>query len=139
MLENSLASASRPKGKERSVGEEGEEDEVEEMRKMAVTALVAMIEIWMSDLWYVSAVVSVRSERLMGSFEPAAESNCDALITRAMSISPEDVDVRISLASIRMSQQRFDEAKQVAVKLFEEIDEKEPCKGMILERVRRTR
>ena len=63
-----------------------------------------------------------------GSFEAAAESNCDALITRAMSISPEDIDVRIALASIRMSQQRFDEAKDVAMRLFEEIDEKEPCK-----------
>jgi len=62
------------------------------------------------------------------SFEPAAEGNCDALISRALSISPEDIDVRISLASIRMSQQRFDEAKEVAMGLFEEINDKEPCK-----------
>jgi len=27
-----------------------------------------------------------------------------------------------------MSQQRFDEAKATALELFEEIDEKEPCK-----------
>lgn len=66
--------------------------------------------------------------RAHGSMEPAAEGNCDALISRAMSISPGDIDVRISLASIRMSQQRFDEAKEIALKLYEEIDEKEPCK-----------
>ena len=43
MLENVLASMTKV-----SSTEEGEEE-----RKMAVTALVAMIEIWMSDLWYV--------------------------------------------------------------------------------------
>ena len=60
--------------------------------------------------------------------EDAAESNCEALVARALSISPEDVDARIALSSIRMSQQRTEEAKQVAQALFEEIDEKEPCK-----------
>jgi hypothetical protein len=39
------------KGKGKAL-ESGDEDEAEE-REMAVTALVAMIEIWMSDLWYV--------------------------------------------------------------------------------------
>lgn len=66
----------------------------------------------------------------MFSMEPAAETNCDALISRALSILPEDIEVRISLASIRMSQQRFDEAKRIALELFEEIDEKEPCQLM---------
>jgi hypothetical protein len=40
------------KGKGKAL-ESGDGDEAEE-REMAVTALVAMIEIWMSDLWYVS-------------------------------------------------------------------------------------
>lgn len=39
------------KGKGKAL-EGGDVDEAEE-REMAVTALVAMIEIWMSDLWYV--------------------------------------------------------------------------------------
>ncbi len=47
MLENVLASIS---GKMAGVEGEGEEE-----KKMAVTALVAMIEIWMSDLWYVAS------------------------------------------------------------------------------------
>lgn len=42
----------REKGKQVSEGEEFE-DAVAEERKMAVNALLAMIEIWMSDLWYV--------------------------------------------------------------------------------------
>lgn len=42
----------REKGKQVSEGEEFE-DAVGEERKMAVNALLAMIEIWMSDLWYV--------------------------------------------------------------------------------------
>jgi hypothetical protein len=52
-----------------------------------------------------------------------------------MSISPDDIDVRISLASIRMSQQRFGEAKEVAMRLYEEIDEKEPCTSSLCTRL----
>lgn len=43
----------RGKGKQALGGEEVEDDVAEE-RKMAVNALLAMIEIWMSDLWYVN-------------------------------------------------------------------------------------
>ena len=46
------------KGKGKAL-EGGDGDEAEE-REMAVTALVAMIEIWMSDLWYVPPLVLVR-------------------------------------------------------------------------------
>ncbi|EIW67091.1 hypothetical protein TREMEDRAFT_34391, partial [Tremella mesenterica DSM 1558] len=90
-------------------GKSSKEEEVEK-RGMAVTALVAMIEIWMSDL----------------CFEDAAETNCDALISRAISISPNDPEVRLSLASIRMSQQRTEEAETVVMGLYDEIKEKQP-------------
>jgi hypothetical protein len=59
MLEQKLQGvAAKGKGKGKS-GLTSEQDghldqEEEEERGMAVTALVAMIEIWMSDLWYVS-------------------------------------------------------------------------------------
>lgn len=43
----------RGKGKQ-ALGVEEAEDDVAEERKMAVNALLAMIEIWMSDLWYVN-------------------------------------------------------------------------------------
>jgi len=63
----------------------------------------------------------------MISFEEAAPSNCDALIARALTILPDDPEVKLSLASIRMSQSRLDEAKAVVVGLYEEIQGKEPC------------
>ena len=62
-----------------------------------------------------------------GSFDDAAETNCDNLVARALVISPKDPEVRLALASIRMSQQRTDEAKNVVTELYEEIKDKEPC------------
>lgn len=59
--------------------------------------------------------------------EAEAEPNCDALISRALSILPQDPEVRLSLASVRMSQSRFDEAKSVILSLYQEIEDKEPC------------
>lgn len=99
----------REKGKQVSEGEEFE-DAVGEERKMAVNALLAMIEIWMSDL----------------CMEESAEGNCDALISRALSISPNDPEARLSLASIRMSQSRFDEAKAIAMRLYNDFEGREP-------------
>ncbi|KAK4687697.1 hypothetical protein P7C73_g2426, partial [Tremellales sp. Uapishka_1] len=91
-------------------GKGREEVQDDEEKKMAVTALVAMIEIWMTDL----------------CFEENAEANCDSLIGRALSISPMNPEARISLASIRMSQSRFQEAKDAVMSLYEEIQGKEP-------------
>lgn len=59
--------------------------------------------------------------------EEEAERNCDALIQRALSVAPEDHEVQLTLASIRMSQSRPEEAKTVAVKLCQELEGKEPC------------
>ena len=50
MLEKEIQEMGRSKG----AREEGDEVVEAEAKKMAVSALVAMIEIWMSDLWYVS-------------------------------------------------------------------------------------
>ncbi|KIR35190.1 hypothetical protein I352_02459 [Cryptococcus deuterogattii MMRL2647] len=99
----------RGKGKQALGGEEVEDDVAEE-RKMAVNALLAMIEIWMSDL----------------CMEESAEGNCDALISRALSILPNDPEARLSLASIRMSQSRFDEAKAIAMGLYNDFEGREP-------------
>ncbi|OCF35611.1 hypothetical protein I317_05245 [Kwoniella heveanensis CBS 569] len=113
MLEQRIAVKDR-KGKGKQQGDAADaglelEEEDEEVR-MAVTALVAMIEIWMSDL----------------CFEESAEKNCDSLISRALSISPRDPEVRLALASIRMSQSRFEEAKAVVVSLYEDMEGREP-------------
>lgn len=61
--------------------------------------------------------------------EEAAETNCDALIARALSIAPDNPEARLSLASIRMSQQRFEEAKEVIVKLYQDIEGLDSCKS----------
>jgi cytochrome c-type biogenesis protein CcmH/NrfG len=43
--------------------------------------------------------------------EPEAEQNCDSLLNLAMQVDPENVEALQSLASVRMSQQRPDEAR----------------------------
>ena len=129
ILENSIAlRQSKVRGKHL----EGEDEKDEEERKMAVTALVAMIEIWMSDLWLV-----LHTQSFCGtpdpykSHEEAAELHCDALISRALSLLPNDPEARLSLASIRMSQSRFDEAKVVIVSMYEDLQGKEPCRYLL--------
>ncbi|WWC63992.1 uncharacterized protein I303_106598 [Kwoniella dejecticola CBS 10117] len=109
MIEKRIAEQDR-KGKGRQANDGEEEEEIDEERQMAVTALVAMIEIWMSDL----------------CMEEAAEKNCDDLIQRALSISSNDPEVKLSLASIRMSQSRFDDAKQVVISLYNDLEGREP-------------
>jgi thioredoxin-like negative regulator of GroEL len=71
------------------------------------------------------------------SMEEAAEANCDALIARALSIAPDNPEARLSLASIRMSQQRFEEAKEVIVKLYQDIEGLDSCRYLCLRRERR--
>jgi hypothetical protein len=48
------------------------------------------------------------------SMEDAAEANCEALVTRALGVAPEDVS-------------RADEARDVVLGLFNEMEGKEPC------------
>lgn len=57
MLEKSLKERDAKGKSKASVGIDGELEEEE--REQAVTALVAMIEIWMSDLWYVPLIQSI--------------------------------------------------------------------------------
>lgn len=72
-----------------------------------VNGLLSMIEIWMTDL----------------CMEPNAEEECETLITQAMQISHEtSPEVWSTLGSIRISQQRFDDACEAfrqAWKFFE--------------------
>lgn len=106
MVENALG-----KGKGRAAEGESAGEGEEELRKMAVTALVAMIEIWMSDL----------------CFEAAASDNCDALIAHALEISPGDLEAMMTLASIRMSQSKFDEAKDTVIRIYSDLEGRDPC------------
>ncbi|KAL1411139.1 hypothetical protein Q8F55_002089 [Vanrija albida] len=108
MIENLQAG----KGKGRA---ERDAAELEEERRIAVTSLIAMIEIWMSDL----------------CFEPEASNNCDALIARAVSIAPNDPEVLLTLASIRLSQSKFDEAKETILKVYSDLEGRDPFDPML--------
>ncbi|KAL8770120.1 MAG: hypothetical protein Q9209_004158 [Squamulea sp. 1 TL-2023] len=67
-------------------------------RKLA-TVLCSVIEIYMTDL----------------SWEADAESRCESLITEAILIAPDSPETLQTLANVRISQQRVDEAKKALV------------------------
>ena len=47
-----------------------------------------------------------------GSFDPAAEKTCEDLLNMALQVDPANSEALQALASVRLSQQRPDEAKQ---------------------------
>ena len=49
---------------------------------------------------------------IYSSFEPEAEKTCEELLTMALQTSPGHPEALQALASVRMSQQRPEEAKQ---------------------------
>ncbi|KAI4267292.1 MAG: hypothetical protein LQ337_008423 [Flavoplaca oasis] len=67
----------------------------QQSRKLAA-ALCSVIELYMTDL----------------SWEPDAESRCESLITEAILIAPESAETLQTLANVRISQERIDEAKK---------------------------
>ena len=67
-------------------------------RKLA-SALCGIVEIYMTDL----------------SLEPDAESQCDTLIAEALAVAPNSPEPLQTLASVRISQQRIEEAKEALV------------------------
>lgn len=54
----------------------------------------------------------------LSSFDPAAESNCEELLKSALQVDPENTEALQTLASVRMSQQRPDEAKELLEKAW---------------------
>jgi cytochrome c-type biogenesis protein CcmH/NrfG len=55
----------------------------------------------------------------MFSFEPDAEQKCEAYLEQALKIDPNSVEAYQTLASVRLSQQRPDDAKQALEKSIE--------------------
>ncbi|KAH8697534.1 TPR domain protein [Talaromyces proteolyticus] len=68
---------------------------VEEKRKKLATALCGVVELYMTDL----------------SWEEDAEARCEALVTEALTVAPDSPDCLQTLASVRISQLRVDEAR----------------------------
>jgi cytochrome c-type biogenesis protein CcmH/NrfG len=54
----------------------------------------------------------------LSSFDPAAESNCEELLKAALQVDSENTEALQALASVRMSQQRPDEAKGLLEKTW---------------------
>ncbi|KAL8979674.1 MAG: hypothetical protein Q9177_006079 [Variospora cf. flavescens] len=71
------------------------EVQAQKRRKLAA-ALCGVVEIYMTDL----------------SWEPDAESRCETLITEAMLVAPESPETLQTLANVRISQTRVEEARK---------------------------
>ncbi|KAJ6494846.1 hypothetical protein C8R47DRAFT_1194737 [Mycena vitilis] len=85
------------KGKERAI--DLPRDDEAELKSNIVRALVGQVEIWMDPSYDLC-------------FDPAAEKTCEDLLASALQTDPGNAEALQALASVRMSQQRQDEAKQ---------------------------
>ncbi|GJJ08209.1 hypothetical protein Clacol_002417 [Clathrus columnatus] len=95
------------KGKEPATVNDEQDDEV---KTKIVGALAAMVEIWMSDL----------------CFEDEAESSSEKLASLALEIDPTSCEAMQTLASVRMSQKRSEEARQLAERAWERWKDLDP-------------
>ncbi|KAI0264416.1 hypothetical protein BC834DRAFT_924633 [Gloeopeniophorella convolvens] len=93
------------KGKERAADVSSSKDDEDETKRTIVRALIGQVEIWMDPEYDLC-------------FDPAAESNCEELLKAALEIDPGNTEALQSLASVRMSQQRPEEAKEVLEKAW---------------------
>ncbi|EKM58296.1 uncharacterized protein PHACADRAFT_26810 [Phanerochaete carnosa HHB-10118-sp] len=102
------------KGKERAVDLAGANDDETELKQNVVRALVAMVEIWMDPSYDLC-------------FDPAAEKTCEELINMALQADPGNTEALQALASVRLSQQRPDEAKQCLEQAWTQWKDLEPA------------
>ncbi|TCD69341.1 hypothetical protein EIP91_007897 [Steccherinum ochraceum] len=87
------------KGKEKAADGAGSSDDEGEVKANVVRALIGMVEIWMDPSYDLC-------------FDPAAEKTCEDLLNLALQTDPGNTEALQSLASVRLSQQRPDDAKQ---------------------------
>ncbi|KAL9598591.1 MAG: hypothetical protein Q9219_004422 [cf. Caloplaca sp. 3 TL-2023] len=90
VLRNDIASIAEPAAKSQK-------------RKRLAAAFCGIIEIYMTDL----------------SWEPDAESRCESLITEALLVAPDSPEVLQTLANIRISQTRVEQARKALVDSLE--------------------
>ncbi|KAI0833481.1 hypothetical protein BC628DRAFT_1406501 [Trametes gibbosa] len=86
------------KGKERAVDSTPTNDDDAEVKRNIVRALIGMVEIWMDPSYDLC-------------FDPAAEKTCEDLLDLALQTDPGNTEALQTFASVRMSQQRPDDAK----------------------------
>ncbi|EIW57553.1 uncharacterized protein TRAVEDRAFT_169445 [Trametes versicolor FP-101664 SS1] len=90
--------SSQLKGKERAVDHAAANDDDAEIRRSIVRAIIGMVEIWMDPSYDLC-------------FDPAAEKTCEDLLNLALQTDPGNTEALQAFASVRMSQQRPDDAK----------------------------
>jgi tetratricopeptide (TPR) repeat protein len=86
---------------------------LEEKKKKLANALCGVAEVYMTDL----------------SWEEDAEARCEAAVTEALLVAPESAEPLQTLASIRISQTRLDDAKAALLRsmaLWKELDPDDP-------------
>ncbi|KAK8019657.1 TPR domain-containing protein [Apiospora arundinis] len=76
---------------------------LDELRQKHAMTLCAVSEIYMTDL----------------SWEADAEARCEALVTEATMVAPDFAETWQTLASVRISQERFDDAKAALLRSLE--------------------
>lgn len=86
----------RLKGKSPIVSNTDDDDD-DETKSNIVRAYLGMIEIWMDPAHDLC-------------FDPAASPTCDALLSRALEIDPQNLETLQTLASVRLSQEKPEEA-----------------------------
>ena len=96
---------------DQSIRNEDLEDVVQGKRIKLAEALCSMTEVYMTDL----------------SWEPDAEQKCEAFVTEALAVVPEDRSASAlqCLANVRISQERYDEAREALRKSLETWSEDE--------------
>lgn len=82
---------------------EGDDD----LRQKLSSGLCSMAELYMTDL----------------CDDPGAEANCESLLARAIEVASDNVDAHRSLASLRMIQERHDEATASVDRCLELFDD----------------
>ncbi|KAG6812957.1 hypothetical protein H0H92_015076 [Tricholoma furcatifolium] len=92
------------KGKERATDETSKNDEIE-LRNSIVRAFIGQVEVWMDPSYDLC-------------FEPDADKTCENLLSQALQVYPDNPEALQTLASVRMSQQRPDDAKECLEKAW---------------------
>ncbi|KAH9945181.1 uncharacterized protein BXZ73DRAFT_73368 [Epithele typhae] len=104
------------KGKERATDAPDSGDDEAETRRSVVRALIGMVEIWMDPSYSLCD-------------DPAAEKTCEDLLGLALQTDPGNTEALQALASVRMSQERPDDAKvclEQAWKSWKDLDLDDP-------------
>jgi tetratricopeptide (TPR) repeat protein len=84
---------------------EVEPETVEDVKRDLVRALIAMVEIWMDPEYDLC-------------FDPAAPSTCESLLNLALHTDPNNAEAQQCLASVRLSQDRAEDALSILLHAY---------------------